>query len=326
MKIFKYILFISILSSLFIVVYAQSDKKGFGRLWISLKMAALIAAILAGLIPASTEGIETYGNNDQVYQERLLSDQEFNSFEDNQQKVILVKIGDSAPSVPISPGRGQPSQFPTPSRPVYVPKHRIAPKIIDPGLGAGANPAGAGGGGENPEFDDQCPVPKNKQSQESKTSNYDYHSNTQQNKDKKKKRRNSHLDRKVEIKGHNFEIERAQVERKTPRHGVDLDLNPDTGVDGKPILDKKTQKPMAKGNKENYELFEDNLEKYMENSEMREGYFRKGRENQQEVFNFYDTETNRVASFRKDNGKFISFWKMDKPGQIDEFLNNNDVI
>lgn len=39
----------------------------------------------------------------------------------------------------------------------------------------------------------------------------------------------------------------------------------------------------------------------------------------------YDAETNRVASFRKDNGKFISFWKMDKPGQIDEFLNNNNV-
>ena len=289
-------------------------------------MAALIATILAGLIPVSAEAIETSGNNNQVYQERLLSDQEFNSFEDNQQKVILVKAEGNPITSPTNRGS---SDFPTPpsgGRPVYVPKYRVAPKIIDPGLGAGANPAEAGGGGENPEFDDQCPVPKNQQSQELKTSNYDYHSNTQQNKDKKKKRRNSHLDRKVEINGHNFEIERAQVERKTPRHGVDLDLNPDIGVDGKPILDKKTQKPMAKGNKENYELFADNLEKFMGNSEMREGYFRKGRENQQEVFNFYDAETNRVASFRKDNGKFISFWKMDKPGQIDEFLNNNNVI
>ena len=196
-------------------------------------------------------------------------------------------------------------------------------------MGAGANPAGAGGGGGGAEFDDQCPVPKNQksqESQESKTFNYDSHSNTKQNKNKKKKRRNSHLDRKVNINGHNFEIERAQVEKKTPRHGVDLGLDPDIGVDGKPILDQKTQKPMAKGNKENYQLFEDNLEKFMENYEMREGYFRKGRENQQETFNFYDAETNRVASFRKDNGKFISFWKMDKPGQIDEFLNNNNVI
>lgn len=57
---------------------------------------------------------------------------------------------------------------------------------------------------------------------------------------------------------------------------------------------------------------------------MREGYFRKGRENQQETFSFYDAETNRVASFRKGNGKFSSFWKMEKHGQIDEFLNNNN--
>lgn len=56
---------------------------------------------------------------------------------------------------------------------------------------------------------------------------------------KKKKPRNSHLDRQVEINGHNFEIERAQVEKKTPRHGVDLGLNPDIGADGKPILDQK---------------------------------------------------------------------------------------
>jgi hypothetical protein len=153
-------------------------------------------------------------------------------------------------------------------------------------LGAGANPAGAGGGGGAAEFDDQCPVPKNQKSQESKTFNQDSHSNTKHNKDKKKKRRNSHLDRKVDINGHNFKIERAQVEKKTPRHGVDLGLDPEIGVDGKPILDQKTQKPLAKGKKENYQLFAENLEKFMKNSEMREGYFRKGRENQQETFNF----------------------------------------
>ena len=49
-------------------------------------------------------------------------------------------------------------------------------------------------------------------------------------------------------------MERAQVEKKTSRHVVDLGLDPDIGVDGKPILDQKTQKPMAKGNKENYQL------------------------------------------------------------------------
>lgn len=32
----------------------------------------------------------------------------------------------------------------------------------------------------------------------------------------KKKRRNSHLDRKVQVNGHDFNISRAQVEKKTP--------------------------------------------------------------------------------------------------------------
>lgn len=259
--------------------------------------------------------------NQEVYQ-RLVEEREFNLLEENDQQVVLAKFQGNPVTPPTNRG---PSNFPTPpsggrpSRPVYVPKYRTAPKVV-PGAGGG------GGAGGAAEFDDQCPVPENQKSQESKTFNYDSHSTTKQNKDKKKKRRNSHLDRKVDINGHNFEIERVQVEKKTPRHGVDLGLDPDIGLDGKPILDQKTQKTMAKGNKENYQLFVDNLEKFMENSEMREGYFRKGRENQQETFNFYDAETNRVASFRKDNGKFISFWKMDKPGQIDEFLNNNNVI
>lgn len=65
---------------------------------------------------ANVVSAQPYIFNDKspVVQERLLSDQEFNSFEDNDQKVILVKTGDSSSSVPTSPGRGQPSQFPTP--------------------------------------------------------------------------------------------------------------------------------------------------------------------------------------------------------------------
>ena len=43
---------------------------------------------------------------------------------------------------------------------------------------------------------------------------------------------------------------------------------------------------MAKGNKENSELFADNLEKFMKNSKMRKEYFCKGRKNQQETLNF----------------------------------------
>jgi hypothetical protein len=133
-------------------------------------MAAFMAAILAGLIPTSTEAIKPSVNNNQVYHERLLSEQEFNSFEDNDRQVILAKTGDSAPSVPTSTGRGQPSNFPTPpsagrpSRPVPgVNPYRVAPKF-----GGGGNPAGAGGNGGGAEFDDQCPAPKKKkQSQKS---------------------------------------------------------------------------------------------------------------------------------------------------------------
>lgn len=90
MKIFKYIVFISILSGIFFVIYRQSDEKGFRKWWISFKIAVLIAASAAGLIPANTEAIEPPANNNQIYQERLLSEQEFNSFEDNNGQVILV--------------------------------------------------------------------------------------------------------------------------------------------------------------------------------------------------------------------------------------------
>jgi hypothetical protein len=122
--------------------------------------------------------------SNQEVSERLIDDRESYSLEENDRQVILAK----AEGNPITPptNRG-PSNFPTPSwggrpsRPVYVPKPRIAPKIVDPGLGAGANPAGAGGGGENPEFDDQSPVPK---TQESKTFDYDSRSNSPKKKSK----------------------------------------------------------------------------------------------------------------------------------------------
>ena len=72
-----------------------------------------------------------------------------------------------ADSNPITPptNRG-PSNFPRPTsggrpnRPVSVPKHRTAPKVVDQGLSAGANPAGVGGGGGAAEFDEQCPAQK----------------------------------------------------------------------------------------------------------------------------------------------------------------------
>jgi hypothetical protein len=177
MRIFKYIVFISILSGIFFVIYRQSDKKGFRRWWTSFKTAIIFSAIAAGLIPVNSEAIEPPGNNNQVYQERLLSDQEFNSFEDNDQQVIFVKGERNPITLPINRG---PNSFPTapsggrPNRPVYLPKYRTAPKIVNPGLGAGANPAGAGGGGGAAEFNDQCSVPNKEQSQELSTHHHDF--------------------------------------------------------------------------------------------------------------------------------------------------------
>lgn len=128
-------------------------------------------------------------DNQEVHQ-RLIDDREFNVIEDNSGQVILAKAEGNPVTPPTNRG---PSSFPTPpsggrpSQPVYVPKYRVAPKLVDQGLGAAANPAGAGGGGGDggAEFDDQCPVPKKEQSQESKVSEYDYDYRSSSKKKKK---------------------------------------------------------------------------------------------------------------------------------------------
>ena len=145
-------------------------------MWTSFKIAIYIAAVLASLINTPAEAIEPPANNNQVYHERLLNDQE----------VILVGRDSSGTSsnVPSKIGRqGQsPSNFPTPPASVYVPKYRPAPKVVPgPGLGAGGNPAGAGGAA-----DDKCSAPNKEQSQQSKTYDYDYRSN-----DPKKKKQSA---------------------------------------------------------------------------------------------------------------------------------------
>ena len=91
MKIFKYILFLSILSGIFLVIYRQSDKTGFRRWWISFKTAAFIAAIVAGLIPTSTEVIEPDVPNNLTSIERVFSNQELDSLDANDPQVILAK-------------------------------------------------------------------------------------------------------------------------------------------------------------------------------------------------------------------------------------------
>ena len=68
MKILKYIIFISILTSLFFVIYSQSDNKGFCRWYIYFKVLVLLAASIASLIPINTQAIEPTRNNNQVFQ------------------------------------------------------------------------------------------------------------------------------------------------------------------------------------------------------------------------------------------------------------------
>lgn len=146
-------MFLSILSGIFLVIYRQSDKKGFRRWWISFKMAAFIAATLAGLITPSTEVIEAYVPNNSFSTETVLSNQEFYSLEENDRHVILAK----AEGYPVTPPTrvSGPSNLPTtggrPSRNVPgLNPYRVAPKIVDQGLGAG-------GGGGNDNFDDSGP-------------------------------------------------------------------------------------------------------------------------------------------------------------------------
>jgi hypothetical protein len=212
MKILKYIIFISSLSGLFLLVYRQSDKTGFRKWSMSFKTAAFIAAILAGLIPNPVKEIELDVPNKSPSISR----------------VILVKTGDSSPSVPTSPGREQPTNFPSGNtggrRTPHVNPYRPTPKLVDQGLGlgAGANPAGAGGEGGAAEFDDNSPVPNKEQSQESKTFDYDYRSNDP----KKKKQSAERCELDENVKDGRIEIvyrikENPALVREAERMGKD---------------------------------------------------------------------------------------------------------
>jgi hypothetical protein len=255
--------------------------------------------------------------------------EEFNSLEKNNGKVILAKAEGSNPLTPPTTRSG-PSNFPTPSsggtpsRPVSgLNPYRTAPRVIDTGLGgAGANPAGAGGGGGAAEFNDQCSVPNKEQSQELSTHHHDF---TQ--KSKKKKKRNQHLNREIEVNGENFEFERDLIEKKTPSHGTDFGLDPDYGPDGKIIRDRKTGKPRAKQNKENYEKFTDNLSEFSKNtkSEKIEPQYRKGRENEQDAVGFLNRRERRFIIFNRHTKKYITGWVMNDL-QYQEFIENNNII
>jgi len=121
----------------------------------------LSLSLLFGKARLSSSQSPSSNFDNQTIHERVINDRDVNSFEDNDRQVILAK----AEGNPITPptNRG-PSNFPIspsggrPSHPVYVPKYRTVPKVVDQELGAGANPAGASGGGGDAELDDQCPI------------------------------------------------------------------------------------------------------------------------------------------------------------------------
>ena len=67
MKIFKYIVFLSVLTGIFSLIYRQLNEKGLRKLRISFKTAVLVAAIVAGLIPVSTKAVEFDRNSHQLF-------------------------------------------------------------------------------------------------------------------------------------------------------------------------------------------------------------------------------------------------------------------
>jgi hypothetical protein len=106
MKLLKFVIFLSSLGSIFLIVYHNSDNKGLRRVRISFRTAIIIASSLASLSSKGAEATEFSVRNSQVVHERLVSNQEFNSLEENDRQVILVKIDGNPIAAPNYPPRG----------------------------------------------------------------------------------------------------------------------------------------------------------------------------------------------------------------------------
>jgi len=191
MKVLRYLIFISILIRLFFVIYRQSDEK----LWVSLKIVIISAAILAGLIPSSVEAIEH--NNNMTN----------NSLNEYDQQIILVRNNSSSSTVRPGLANGFSSK-PRVNRPAgasglksvkanpvsgfRTPRGLITGQPVTGGYRSGTRLGGAGNPSGGASSDDQCPVPKIKQFEES----YDYTSHYTK---KKKSLEQCELDEKIEI-------------------------------------------------------------------------------------------------------------------------------
>jgi hypothetical protein len=174
MIIYKLIVFLSILVSIFLIVYLNSDNKGLRRLWISFRTTIVIAGSLTSLSSEIAEATQLSGSNSQIVNERLVSNQEFNWLEQNDRQVILVRI-DGNPIIAPTKGSGAsapaPKNFPVPpssgarpNPPLFGVKpkpyqYRMPPNLVNQGFGEAGNPNRDGGGNGYPEFDDSCPDP-----------------------------------------------------------------------------------------------------------------------------------------------------------------------
>lgn len=69
-----------------------------------LDLIIIISLLFGGKARVSSSQSSSPNFDNKIVYERIIYDQEFCS---NDQQVILVKTGDSTPSVPTSPGRGQ---------------------------------------------------------------------------------------------------------------------------------------------------------------------------------------------------------------------------
>ena len=215
----------------------QNKTRHPGRKRKIIATIALSLSLLFGKARLSSSQSSSLNFDNKVVQERIIDDQEFCSFEENDQQVILVKNNSSSPTV--RPGlatgfsskprvnrpAGASSLKPVRANPVRgfrTPRGLITGQPVTSArrerirLGGADNPGGNNGGASS---NDQCPVSKEQKSQESKT--YDYQS-------KKKKQSAEQCDLDENVKDAKVEIvyrikENPALVREAERAGRDQD-------------------------------------------------------------------------------------------------------
>jgi hypothetical protein len=246
--------------------------------------------------------------DNQVVQERVIEEREFNLLEENDRQIILAKaernpitppINRGPNSFPTPPSGGRPSQ---PSRPAtgtnpYI--YRTLPKVVDQGLGGAPNPAGAGGG-ENFEFDDSSPA--SQKLDEINSEHRSFYSKKKKSAEQCELEENSKIeDISQYISEFDCTIDNRQIQKKY-KHAIDF-------------------KVPGNYNPENAQLFKDKIIEHMKkpSTQIIEGTFKNI-----EVTHYFDSETGLNVFFNRDNKKFISGWLL-KDDQLDNMVNRGSL-